>query len=66
MSQDPEKRAVLVARERHKVDGQYKTVAAIAKTENEASFKAFVKKHVAKGTTVSADENRSYHVLYAS
>jgi transposase-like protein len=67
VNQDPEKRAVLVARERHEVDGEggFKTVTAIAKSENEESIKAFVKKHVTQGTMVSADENRSYDALHA-
>ena len=66
-NQDPDKRAVYVARERHEDEGMggFKTVTAVAKSENEESIKAFVKKHVTKGTMVSADENRSYDVLHA-
>lgn len=67
-NQDPEKRAIYVARERHENEGMggFKTVTAVARSENETSIKAFVKKHVAKGAMVSADENRSYDALHAS
>ena len=53
---------------RHEDEGKggFKTVTAIAKSENEDSIKAFVKKHITEGTIASADENRSYDVLYAS
>jgi len=66
-NQDPEKRAVLVARERHEDEGMggYKTVTAIAKSENEDSILAFVKKHIVKGTELSADENSAYNVLHS-
>ena len=66
-NQDPDKRAVYVARECHEDEGMggFKTITAVAKSENEESIKAFVKKHVAEGTMVSADENRSYDVLHA-
>ena len=48
VNQDPEKRAVLMLRERHEVDGEggFKTVTAVAKAETEESVQAFVAKHV--------------------
>ena len=66
-NQDPEKRAVFVARERNETDGLggFKTVTGVAKSENEDSVLRFVKKHVEAGTEVSADENRAYNVLHA-
>ncbi len=45
--------------------GGFKTVTAVAKSENEESIKEFVKKHITEGAMVSADENRSYEVLHA-
>ena len=65
-NQDPMKRAVLVARERHDVEGMggYKTVTAVAKSESEHSVKTFVARHVEKGTTISADESTAYNALH--
>ena len=67
VNQDPEKRAVLVLRERHDVDGEggFKTVTAVAKAETEESVQAFVAKHVEAGTTISADESKAYNALHA-
>ena len=66
-NQDPDKRAVLVLRERHEVEGEggYKTVTAIAKAETEGSVNAFVARHVASGATISADESMAYNSLHA-
>ena len=65
-NQDPDKRAVLVGRERHNIDGLggYKTVTAIARAENEESVSAFVAKHVESGTVISADESTAYNHLH--
>ena len=65
-NQDPDKRAVYVARERHNVDGEgsFKTAVGVAKSENEASIKAFVARHVDSDATITADEHHSYGVLH--
>ncbi len=67
VNQDPEKRAVLVLRERHEVEGEggFKTVTAVAKAETEESVQAFVAKHVKPGTMISADECKAYNTLHA-
>ncbi len=66
-NQDPNKRAVLVLRERHENEGEggFKTVTAIAKAETEESVEAFVARHVEPGTTISADESNAYNSLHA-
>ena len=67
-NQDPDKRAVLVMRERHEVEGEgaYKTVTAVAKAETESAVNAFVARHVESGTTISADESNAYNSLHGS
>ncbi len=67
-NQDPDKRAVLVMRERHDVEGEgaYKTVTAVAKAETESAVNAFVARHVESGTTISADESNAYNSLHGS
>ena len=66
-NQDPEKRAVLVLRERHETEGEggFKTVTAVAKAETEESVQAFVARHVEPGTMISADESNAYNSLHA-
>jgi len=66
-NQDPDKRAVLVMRERHETVGKggFKTVTAVAKAETEESVQAFVARHVTAGTVISADESTAYNVLHA-
>lgn len=66
-NQDPNKRAVLVLRERHDDEGMgaYKTVTAVAKAESEESVNAFIDRHVEKGTMISADESNAYNSLHA-
>ena len=68
VNQDPDKRAVLVMRERHTVEGlgAYKTVTAVAMAETESSVNAFVARHVEAGTTISADESNAYNSLHGS
>jgi len=67
-NQDPMKRAVLVLRERHEVEGMggFKTVTAVAKSESEVSVQAFVARHVEAGTVISADESNAYNALHAN
>jgi len=67
-NQDPMKRAILVLRERHEVEGMggFKTVTAVAKSESEESVQAFVARHVEVGTVISTDESNAYNALHAN
>lgn len=64
-NQDPDKRAVLVMRERcESGEGASKTVTAIALSENEESVVEFVAMHAAPETVISADESNAYNALH--
>jgi len=64
-NQDPEKRAILVARERcESGNGASRTITGVAMSENEATILSFVKKNVEPGSTISADEHHAYDALH--
>jgi len=64
-NQDPDKRAVLVARERCESGyGASRTITGVAMSENESAILNFAKKHVEPGSMISADEHRAYNVLH--
>ena len=64
-NQDPDKRVILVARQRGpEGTGAVETVAAVAKSENEDAALAFAKKHVVKSATITTDEHVSYNALH--
>ncbi len=63
-NQDPDKRVILVARQRGaEGQGAVETVVAVAKSENEDSAMAFARKHVVKSATITTDEHVSYNAL---
>ena len=63
-NQDPDKRAVLVARQRgQEGEGAVETIIGVAKSENEDTAVAFAKKFVCRNATITTDEHVSYNAL---
>ena len=61
-NQDPQKRAVMVARQRGaEGEGAVETVVAVAKSEHEDTALAFAKMHVCQSATITTDEHVSYN-----
>ena len=60
--QDPEKRVILVARQRGE-GGAVETVVAVARSETEDDALAFARMHVVKSATITTDEHVSYNAL---
>lgn len=63
-NQDPQKRAVMVARQRGaEGEGAVETVVAVVISESDDTAMAFAKKHVCQSATISTDEHACYNTL---